>query len=365
MKNQVLYRKYRPQKFSEMIGQEHIIKTIINEISSENIAHAFLFTGPRGSGKTTTGRLLAKALNCQNRKEGKFEPCGKCESCQEIVNQNAIDLIEIDAASNRGIDDIRELKEGIGFSPVKSKYKVFILDEAHQLSKDANNALLKTLEEPPEHAIFILATTESRKMLPTIVSRCQRFDFRRLSAEEIENYLKTILKKEGVDFEEEAVSAIAEAADGGLRDALSMLDQVLSFTEKNIKKEKVFEILGLAEEKISLDIIENIANKKVKEAIEILNQSVFKGSSPEEAARSITKQLRDIMLYKVSGKFYGNYLKNSPKEEGRVKKIIKTLGEKIPQITERFEKAEKEIPFASIPQLPVEIAIVEISSQKE
>ena len=177
----VLYRKYRPQTFAEFIGQEHIAKTLTNAISKGMISHAYLFSGPRGSGKTSLARLLAKSVNCQNRKDGEFEPCNKCSSCLETMKGAAIDLIEIDAASHRGIDDIRELINGIKFSPTKSKYKVFILDEAHQLSKDAANALLKTLEEPPAHAIFVLATTEIHKMILTIISRCQRFDFRKFT----------------------------------------------------------------------------------------------------------------------------------------------------------------------------------------
>ncbi|MDP1538555.1 MAG: DNA polymerase III subunit gamma/tau, partial [bacterium] len=190
----VLYRKHRPQIFAEVIGQEHVVKTLTNAISSGIISHAYLFAGPRGSGKTTLARLLAKSLNCQNRKEGQSEPCNKCNSCLEIMGNRSLDLIEIDAASHRGIDEMRELRDGIKFAPTKSKYKVFILDEAHQLTKEAANALLKTLEEPPSHVIFVLATTEIHKMIPTIISRCQRFDFRKLTLQEIVKRLEFIAK---------------------------------------------------------------------------------------------------------------------------------------------------------------------------
>jgi len=202
MANLVLYRKYRPQTFGEVIGQEHIVQTLTNSIKGNNISHAYLFSGPRGSGKTTIARLFAKAINCQDRisntqhPTSSYEPCNKCSSCLEIMAGKSIDLIEIDAASHRGIDDVRELREGIKFAPVKSKYKIFIIDECHQLSKDAANALLKTLEEPPAHAIFLLATTESHKMIPTILSRCQKFDFRRLKVSEIIKKLEFISKKE-------------------------------------------------------------------------------------------------------------------------------------------------------------------------
>jgi len=201
MENLVLYRKYRPQSFADVIGQEHVTVTIANEIKSGHVAHAYLFSGPRGCGKTTTARIIAKAVNCLNRKPDEAEPCNKCANCLEIQSGRAIDLIEIDAASHRGIDDIRELREGIKFAPTKLKYKVFIIDECHQLSKDAANALLKTLEEPPAHAIFILATTELHKILPTILSRCQRFDFHKLALPQLVARLQKLADLEGVRIE--------------------------------------------------------------------------------------------------------------------------------------------------------------------
>src|SRR3989339_1932146 len=230
--SQVFYRKYRPKSFSEIIGQEHIVKTVTNALSSGILSQGYLFTGPRGSGKTTIARLFAKALNCQNKKAGDYEPCNKCSSCLEINDGRAIDLIEIDAASHGGIDQMRELKEGISFSPAKSKYKVYIIDESHQLSKEASNALLKTLEEPPAHAVFILATTEIHKMIPTIISRCQRFDFRTLTLPEIISRLEYISEKEGIKFDKSALSLIALNSRGSFRDAESLLDECLSFSGK-------------------------------------------------------------------------------------------------------------------------------------
>jgi DNA polymerase-3 subunit gamma/tau len=239
----VLYRKYRPQVFADVVGQEHIVQTLTNAVSSGIISHAYLFSGPRGSGKTTVARLLAKSLNCQNRKEGEFEPCNKCSSCLEIMENRSLDLLEIDAASHRGIDEMRELRDGIKFAPAKSKYKIFIIDESHQLTKEAANALLKTLEEPPSHAIFILATTEIHKMIPTIISRCQRFDFRRLTLPEIVKKLEFVAKKEGVKTDKAALELIALSAAGSIRDAESILGQVLSYQgAQEIKTETIKEI---------------------------------------------------------------------------------------------------------------------------
>ena len=249
----VLYRKYRPQTFAEIIGQEHVVKTLSNAISSETISHAYLFSGPKGTGKTTIARLLAKAVNCENRKKGEFEPCNKCSSCNEITGSRSIDLIEIDAASHRGIDDIRELKDGIRFSPTKSKYKVFILDEAHQLTKEAANALLKTLEEPPSHAIFVLATTEIHKMIGTIISRCQRFDFKKSTLPEIVKRLSILSKKEDIKIAKPAMELIAINSSGAMRDAEGLLNQVaiLFHGSKNeIKAEDVKDLLGLVEIKM-------------------------------------------------------------------------------------------------------------------
>ena len=235
-KRQVLYRKWRPKTFADFVGQDHIKQTIINSIKSGNIGHAYLFAGPRGTGKTSMARLLAKAVNClESEKDG--EPCNKCANCTASLKNNMIDLIEIDAASHTGVDDVRSLIEKVNLAPSLGKYKVYIIDEVHMLSKNAFNALLKTLEEPPEHVLFILATTEVHKLLPTVVSRCQYFDFHHLTWQEITGQIKKIAEHEKVDITDEAVSLIAQNSEGSMRDALSILDQVISLENEKIDKQ--------------------------------------------------------------------------------------------------------------------------------
>src|SRR5579863_3711816 len=263
--NIVLYRKYRPQGFDEIIGQEHVVQTLTNSINSGSTSHAYLFSGSRGSGKTTMARIFAKALNC----EGKgAKPCNKCDSCLEIMTGKSLDLVEIDAASHTGVDDVRELIEGMKFAPVKSKYKIFIIDECHQLSKSASNALLKTLEEPPAHVIFILATTEANKMIPTILSRCQRFDFKKLPVADITKKLEFIAKKEGIKFEPSALALIALHARGSFRDAESLLDKCMNFAGKNheIKTQEIKDLLGIVEAGQISQFIDYILAKDAKGA---------------------------------------------------------------------------------------------------
>jgi DNA polymerase-3 subunit gamma/tau len=262
----VLYRKYRPQTFAEIIGQEHVVQTLTNAISSGMISHAYLFAGPRGSGKTSIARLLAKAVNCQNRKEREAEPCNQCSSCLEIMEGRSLDLIEIDAASHRGIDEVRELRDGIRFVPTKSKYKVFIVDESHMLTREAFNALLKILEEPPAHAIFVLATTEIQKMISTVISRCQRFDFRKLTSPEIIKRLEIISEKEKVKIEKAALELIALNSGGSIRDGESLLDQALTFSttlNRELRAEDIKELLGLVEIELVSKFTDFICEKKL------------------------------------------------------------------------------------------------------
>lgn len=366
MANVVLYRKYRPQTFGEVIGQEHIVQTLTNSIKGNNISHAYLFSGPRGSGKTTIARIFAKAINCEN--PSLSEPCNKCSSCLEIMSGRSMDLIEIDAASHRGIDDVRELREGIKFAPVKSKYKIFIIDECHQLSKDAANALLKTLEEPPAHAIFMLATTEPHKMIPTILSRCQKFDFKRLQVSEITKKLQNISKKEGIKFEESALSLIALNSRGSFRDAESLLDQCMSFSGKSgsIKTEDIKQLLGIVEVSEISKFVDLLISKNTKDSILFLNSIIDNGADLQEFAKTLVFYLRQMLMLKINSEFLN--LQNSGLSAQELKKMneqASSLQQKeLQNMLELFIDSENKIKYSTVTQLPLELAIVNITHKE-
>ena len=356
----VFYRKYRPKNFFEVIGQEYIIKILTNELKAGKISHAYLFCGPKGTGKTTIARLLAKAVNCLNLKNA--EPCNKCASCQEINSGRALDLIEIDAASHRGIDEIRELREGIKFTPTRLKYKVFVIDEAHQLTKEAFNALLKTLEEPPSHAIFILATTEPHKILPTIISRCQRLDFKKFFLEEIIKRLSEIANQEKIKIEPKALKLMAVISDGDLRDAISILDQVVSVENKKITLAEVQAVLGISDNKAIIDLIDCLIKKQTNQALKIINKLSQAGSDLHQYAKSLVNYCRQMMILKIDAGLADLVAPELTKEQLDV--ILeqgKSFQEKdMPGILRILLEAENSIKIAPYPQIPLEIAVIEI-----
>ncbi|MGB6067244.1 MAG: DNA polymerase III subunit gamma/tau [Desulfomonilaceae bacterium] len=295
----VLARKYRPKTFSEVIGQDHVIRTLSNSIRSGRVAHAFLFCGVRGVGKTTVARILAKTLNCSGRPEGEADPCNVCTSCKEIAGGISVDVHEIDGASNTSVDNIREINENIKYPPVSSPYKIIIIDEVHMISINAFNALLKTLEEPPPHAKFIFATTESHKVPSTINSRCQRFNFRTISAREIANGMDAILKQEGLAADEEALSLVAREAQGSFRDALSLLDQVIAFGSKRIAPEDVIGILGIAGRDSFGRLVQALLERDAASALTVVHEVFQHGYDPEQLMMDLIQYVRNLIVVKT------------------------------------------------------------------
>lgn len=296
--HKALYRVYRPKNFSDVIGQEHIVRTLKNQIENNNVGHAYLFCGTRGTGKTSTAKIFSRAVNCTNLHND--EPCNECENCREILEDKTMDVVEIDAASNNSVDDIRELRENVKYSPAKAKYKVYIIDEVHMLSQGAFNALLKTLEEPPSYVIFILATTEPHKIPATILSRCQRFDFKRVTVKDISFRMRYICEKEGIEADEKALNLIARNSQGALRDALSILDQCISFEGNKISYNDVIELLGSVNIEQLFDLAESIIKEDTRKSLQILNDFIIWGKDVRNLVNDLIDHFRNLMVCKIS-----------------------------------------------------------------
>ncbi|MGZ3590984.1 MAG: DNA polymerase III subunit gamma/tau [Thermodesulfobacteriota bacterium] len=358
----VLARKWRPQVFEEVVGQQHITRALQNGISQQRVAHAFLFTGARGVGKTSTARILAKALNCE--KGPQINPCNQCTNCQEITHGTSIDVIEIDGASNRGIDEIRELRENVRYTPAKSRHKIYIIDEVHMLTKEAFNALLKTLEEPPPHIIFIFATTEPHKIPATILSRCQRYDFKRIPFREVVGSLKRIVEEEGVQISQRGLFSIAQESEGSLRDAESLLDQVIGYAGKQIRDEEIAEVLGLIDRKILSDTIEAIADRDVERCMEAVEKVYQFGYDLQHFCRELLQTLRHLILIKLSQ--HPERLMELPEEElGSLKKQAEKF--QFDQLNHLFSlllKGEQEIAQSAFPRTMLEVALIRMATSR-
>jgi len=356
----VLARKWRPQRFEEVVGQQHITQTLQNAISQKRVAHAFLFTGARGVGKTSTARILAKALNCE--KGPQINPCNQCTNCQEITHGNSMDVIEIDGASNRGIDEIRELRENVRYTPAKSRYKIYIIDEVHMLTREAFNALLKTLEEPPPHILFIFATTEPHKIPATILSRCQRYDFKRIPFREVIGSLKRIVEEEKIQISQRGLLSIAQESEGSLRDAQSLLDQVIAYAGKNIRDEDIAEVLGLIDHKILSDTIDALANKDVERCMGVIEHVYHFGYDLQHFCRELLQYLRNLILIRVSQHPEG--LLEMPEED---LELLKTQAGKFQfdQLNHLFSillKGEQEIAQSTFPRTMLEMTLIRMAT---
>ncbi len=360
--SEVLYRKYRPQKFEDIVGEGHVVKVLRASVERERISHAYLFSGPRGTGKTSAARIFARAINCLNSDTAK-RPDNTCEICNEFLSAIALDLVEIDAASSRGIDEIRALKEAVEPLPFKSRYKVYIIDEVHMLTKEAFNALLKTLEEPPRHVIFILATTEIDKVLDTIISRTQHFEFRKIAEEELELALKKIAEKEKIKIDSESLGILSVLADGSLRDAQSMLDQVLSFSEGNVDASQVREIFGIPSRERIDGIVESFLRKDAKTSLKIVREATAENMDSAALFKLLIRNFRFLVYLKIDREFEVELKKIvSDAEMEFLKKMASEFDvNDMEKILIELNSAYSNLNWAYLPELPLELAILKIA----
>lgn len=354
-----LYRKFRPLTFSEIVGQEHITKTLRNQIIANRVGHAYLFNGSRGTGKTTAAKVLARSINCLNPKDG--EPCNECEICIGALNGSLTDIVEMDAASNNSVEDIRSIREEVNFLPTKAKYRVYIIDEVHMLSTGAFNALLKTLEEPPEHVKFILATTEPQKLPATILSRCQRFDFKRIANENIKKRLDIVCKESNIEITEEALNIIAVLSEGALRDALSILERCIQDGENKIDEDKIKDLVGIPKITFVHSITESIINYNVDEALKNIDTVLEEGKDITNLLWEVIKYIKDILVYKASGKLE---LYNESEKEN-----IKALGEntskeKLIDLVYKLSELENDIKWSTQKTIMFQAGIIKLCNKQ-
>ncbi len=357
MATQALYRTWRPQRFSDVVGQEPIVTTLKNQIASGRVAHAYLFCGSRGTGKTTSAKIFARAVNCENPRDG--EPCGECPTCRALQEERCLDVVEIDAASNNGVDEIRDLRDKIKYPPQQGKYRVYIIDEVHMLSAGAFNALLKTLEEPPAHALFILATTEPQKLPATVLSRCQRYDFRRIPAQVIAARLRTVCEGEKVEVSDEALMDIARSAEGGMRDALSLMDMCLAYGGGSVDDALVREVLGASDRAFLFEFADALLRGDAAGAIRGVDKLMREGREPQVFARDLTGHLRALLLAQTCGGELADLLEITAEDAARYQAQAQTVGrERLLWLLDQFLGVETDMKWASRPRVALEVAAV-------
>jgi DNA polymerase III subunit gamma/tau len=352
---EVFARKYRPQTFDDLVGQTHVSRTLKNAVAQNRLAHAYLFVGPRGVGKTSTARILAKSLNCI--KGPTVTPCGVCDNCREIAGGNSLDVIEIDGASNNSVEDVRQLRENVRYAPAKGRYKIYLIDEVHMLSSAAFNALLKTLEEPPEHVKFIFATTEPQKVLATILSRCQRFDLHRIPANLIAQHLQFIAKKEKITLQPAAAHAIARGAEGGLRDAESMLDQLVAFCGETINESDVLNVFGFTSEQTVSDLTGQILRGETPEAIDLLHQQCEAGKDMMRLMADLIAYLRDLLVFKAKPDAVNEDV-DPDVQKSLVAHAKQISTDRLLELIDQFAAAESRMKWAPNKKLHFEVAII-------